>query len=55
MLTWALTDRVHGMRSELKHAVEYERTTLEKAVAPVPAIVFDDMVCLRLDPEIERD
>jgi hypothetical protein len=43
------------MRCEFKHAVEYECTALEKAVAPVPAIVFNDVVRLRLDPEIERD
>lgn len=43
------------MWCELKHAIEYECSTLEKAIAPVPAIVLYDMVCLRLDPEIERD
>ena len=43
------------MWCELKHSIEYEGSTLEKAVAPVPAVVFDDMVCLGLDPEIEHD
>jgi hypothetical protein len=55
MLTWALTDGIHGMRCELKHAVKDECTALEEAVAPVPAIVLNDMVRLGLDPEIERD
>ncbi len=43
------------MRRELKYAVKDECTTLEEAVAPVPAIVLNDMVCFGLDPEIERD
>ena len=43
------------MRRELKHAVKDKCTTLEEAVAPVPAIVLNDMVGLGLDPEIERN
>ena len=43
------------MRRELKHAVKYECATLEEAVAPVPAIVLDDVVGLGLNPKIEGD
>ena len=46
---------VHGMRRELEDAVKDEVASLEEDVAPVPAVVFDDMVRLRLDPEVERD
>ena len=41
------------MRGELEHAVEDKRAALEEDVAPVPAIVLHDVVCLRLDPEVE--
>jgi hypothetical protein len=43
------------MRCEFKHAIKNERATLEEAVAPVPAIVLNNVMRLRFDPEIERD
>ena len=49
------TNRVHGMRSKLEHAIEYEGTTLKKYVTPVPTIVFDDIMGLSLYPQIEPD
>jgi len=42
------------MRRELEHAVEDERATLEETVAPIPAIVLDDIMCLKFDPEIDH-
>ena len=50
-----LTDGVHRMRGEFEHAVEDEGAALEEDVAPVPSVVLDDVVCLRLDPEVECD
>jgi hypothetical protein len=41
---WALTDRVHGMRGELEHAIKDEGATLKEAVAPIPAIICNDAV-----------
>ena len=41
------------MGRKLKDAVESEAAALEEHVAPVPAVVFHDVVCLRLDPEVE--
>jgi hypothetical protein len=55
MRAWALTDRVHWMWGEFKHAIKDECATLEEAVPPVPAIVLNNVVCLGLYPEIERD
>jgi hypothetical protein len=52
---WALTDGIHRMRREFKHAIKDKRTTLEETVAPVPAIVLNNMVRLGFDPEIEGD
>jgi hypothetical protein len=49
----ALTNGIHGMRRKLEHAVKDECTTLEEAVAPVPTVILDHMVCFRLDPEVE--
>ena len=46
---------VHGMRRELEDAVKDERTTLKEDVAPVPAVVLDDIVSLGLDPKVECD
>lgn len=43
------------MRSQFEHAVEDERAALEEDVAPVPAIVLDDIVGFSLDPQIERN
>jgi hypothetical protein len=55
MIRWALTDRVHRVRREFKHAIKNERATLEEAITPIPAIVLNDVVRLRFDPEIECD
>ena len=49
------TNRVHGVRSEFEHAIEYEGSTLEKYVAPVPAVVLDDIVSFGLYPQIKPD
>ena len=43
------------MRRELEDAVKDERTTLKEDIAPVPAVVLDDIVSLGLDPKVERD
>ena len=43
------------MRSKLEHAIEYKGAALKKYVAPVPTIVFDDVVSLSLYPQIEPD
>ena len=43
------------MRGELEHAVKDERAALEEDVAPVPAVVLDDIVSLGLDPKVECD
>ena len=43
------------MGGQLKDAVKHEGATLEKDVAPVPAVVFDDMMRLCLHPQIEGD
>ena len=43
------------MRRELEYAVEYERTALEEDVAPVPAIVFHDVMRLGFDPQVESN
>ena len=50
-----LTDRIHGVRGELEDAVKDERTTLKEDVAPVPAVVLDDVMSLGFHPEIEGD
>lgn len=56
MVLWLpLTNRVHGVRSELEHAIEYKSTTLEKHITPVPTIVFDDVVSLSLNPQVKPD
>jgi len=39
----------------LENAVKYEGTSFEEDVAPVPAVILDDMVRLGLDPEVEGD
>ena len=41
------------MWCKLKHAVKDKCAALEETVAPVPAIVLNDMMRLGLDPEIE--
>jgi len=43
------------MRCELKHAVKDECTTLKEAVAPVPTIVLNHVMCFRLDPKVKCD
>lgn len=43
------------MRGQLKDTIEYEGTSLEEDVAPVPAVILDDVVGLRLHPQIEPD
>ena len=41
------------MRRELEDAVKDERTTLKEDVAPVPAVVFDNVMRFCLDPKVE--
>lgn len=46
-----LTDRVHGMRGQFKHAVEDKvRKLMEEHVAPVPRVILDDIMRLGLHP-----
>ena len=43
------------MRRELKNTIEYQCTTLEEAVTPIQPVVLHDMMCLGLEPKVERD
>lgn len=43
------------MRCHFEHPIKDEGTALEKDVAPIPAVVLDDVMSLCLDPEVERD
>ena len=43
------------MRCHLKHAVEDQAAASKEAVAPIPPVILDDVMGLRLDPPIERD
>lgn len=43
------------MWSELEDAIEDERAALEKDVAPVPAVILDDVVRLGLHPKVKCD
>ena len=47
------TNRVHGVRCELKHAIKHKGATLEKHVTPVPAVILDDIVGFGLYPQVE--
>lgn len=49
-----LTNRVHGVRSQLKDAVKNQSSALKEAISPVPAVVLYDIVGLGLNPKIER-
>lgn len=49
------TDRIHGMWRKFKNAVEYEGTALEEDIAPVPPVVFYDVVRFGFYPEVECD
>ena len=41
------------MGSKLENSIEHEGSTLEKHVTPVPTIVLDDIMSLRLYPQVE--
>ena len=43
------------MRRQLEHAIKDEATACEEAIAPIPPVIFDNVVGLSLDPPIERD
>ena len=43
------------MRREFEDTVEYKRAALEETIAPVPSVIFDNIVRLSLDPQIEAD
>ena len=43
------------MWRKLKHAVKYKCAPLEEDIAPIPPIVFYDVVRFCFDPEVERD
>lgn len=43
------------MRRELEDTVERKAAALEENIAPVPAIILDDVMCLGLHPQVERD
>ena len=49
------TDRVHRVWCKFEHTIKDEVTALEKDIAPVPAVILDNAVRFRFDPEIERD
>ena len=44
------TNGIHRVGSQFENAVEYQCTTLEEDVAPVPAIVLHNVMRLGLDP-----
>lgn len=50
-----LTDRVHGVRRELKDTIKDEIAALEEAVAPIPTVILYDIVRFSLHPEVERN
>jgi hypothetical protein len=41
------------MRGHFKDPVKDQGSAFEENVAPIPAIVFDDAMCLRFDPYVE--
>lgn len=43
------------MGRELKDTIKHECSPLEKAVAPVPTVIFDDVMGFSLHPQIESD
>ena len=47
------TDGIHGVRRELEDTIKDKGTTLEEDIAPVPAVVLDDIVRLGLDPKVK--
>lgn len=55
ILGFMLTDRVHRVGSKLEDTIKDQCTTLEEDVAPIPSIIFDDIVSFSFDPQIESD
>ena len=43
------------MWSQLKHAVENERSTLKEYVTPIPTVILDDIVGFGLHPQVESN
>ena len=43
------------MRCKLKNTIKDQIAALEEYVTPIPAVIFYDVVRLRLDPEIKYD
>lgn len=43
------------MRRQLENPIEHEVAPLEETVAPVPPIIFHDVVRFGFHPEVERD
>jgi len=43
------------MGGQLEDAIENQVSTLEEAVAPIPTVVFDDIVGFGLHPKVEPD
>ena len=41
------------MWRQLEYTIEYESSALEEDIAPIPSVVFHDVVGLCLDPYIE--
>ena len=41
------------MGGKFEDAIEYQRAALEEYIAPIPTIIFDDVVGFRFDPKIE--
>lgn len=49
------TNRIHRMRRQLENPVEHQIAPLEETVAPVPPVIFDDVVRFGFYPEVEGD
>ena len=43
------------MRCHFEDAIKNKSTALKEDVAPVPAVILNDVVCLHFYPKIERD
>lgn len=43
------------MRCHLKNTIKHQRPSLEETITPVPAVIFDNVVCFFLDPKVEGD
>jgi len=49
------TNGVHRVWGQFKYTIKNEVSALEEAVTPVPTVVFNHVVGLGLNPEIEAN